>query len=278
MTSFREFEHARWQEAVETYAGFWAGLTRQAVPPLLDALRVTPESRLLDVSCGTGPVAAAAASVGASVAGVDFSSEMLSRARSLHPTLDFRLGDAEELDFPDESFDAVAINFGMLHFQHPERALVQACRVLRPGGRVAYTVWAPPDQSRAFEVVYGSIRDHGTLEVPLPPGPPFFRFSDPEESRRILRETGFREPRIESIPLTWRLPSKAVLLRAFEEGTARTGPTLLAQRSEDLVRIRNAIVERAAAYEIDGGLEVPMVAVLCQGRKESSPHREVRMS
>ncbi len=277
MTTFREFEHGRWQEAVETYAGCWAGLTRQTVPPLLDALRVNPESRLLDVSCGTGHVAAAAAAAGASVVGVDFSSEMLSGARRLHPTLDFRLGDAEELDFPDESFDAVAINFGMLHFQHPERALAEAHRVLRPGGRAAYTVWAPPDQSRAFEVVYGSIRDYGTLEVPLPPGPPFFRFSDPEESRRVLLETGFREPRIESIRLTWRLSSAAVLLRAFEEGTARTGPTLLAQAPADLVRIREAILERASAYEIDGGLEVPMVAVLCRGRKESSPG-EVRVS
>ena len=271
MTSFRDFEHGRWQEAVETYAGFWADLTRQTVAPLLDALHVTPETRLLDVSCGTGHVAAAAALRGASVVGVDFSSEMLSRARSLHPTLDFRLGDAEDPDFPDESFDAVAINFGMLHFQYPERALAQAFRVLRPDGRAAFTVWAAPDRSRAFEVVYGSIRDYGTLEVPLPPGPPFFRFSEPEESRRVLLETGFVEPRIESLPLIWRLPSAAVLLRAFEEGTARTGPTLLAQRPEDLVRIRTAILERASAYESDGGLEVPMVAVLCRGRKGSGP-------
>lgn len=271
MTTFRDFEHGRWQEAVETYAGFWASLTCQTVPPLLDNLEVSPGTRLLDVSCGTGIVSAAAASKGASVVGIDFSSGMLSRARRLHPGLDFRLGDAEDLDFPDRSFDTVAINFGMLHFQYPERALAQAHRVLRPGGRAAYTVWAPPDQSRAFEVVYGSIRDYGTLEVPLPSGPPFFRFGDPQESRRILLETGFLEPRIESLRLTWRLPSAAVLLRAFEEGTARTGPTLLAQRPEDLVRIRNAILERASAYEVDGGLEFPMVAVLCRGRKESGP-------
>ena len=114
-------------------------------------------------------------------------------------------------------------------------------------------------------------RDYGTLEVPLPPGPPFFRFSDPEESSRILLETGFQEPRIESLRLTWRVPSAPELLRAFEEGTARTGPTLLAQSPEDLARIRNAILERASAYGGDGGLEVPMVAVLCRGRKESGP-------
>ncbi len=166
MTSFRDFEHERWQEAVETYAGFWAGLTRQTVRPLLDALEISPETRLLDVSCGTGHVAAAAASMGASVVGIDFSSVMLSRARGLHPTLDFRLGDAEELEFPDESFDAVAVNFGMLHFQHPERALAQAHRVLRPGGRAAYTVWAPPDQSPGLR---SRLRLHPRLRHPGSP-------------------------------------------------------------------------------------------------------------
>ena len=53
------------------------------------------------------------------------------------------------------------------------------------------------------------------------------------------------------------------------EGTACTGATLLAQAPADLVPIHEAILERASAYEIDRGLEVPMVAVLCRGRKES---------
>ena len=67
---------------------------------------------------------------GARVTAVDFSSAMVELARSQNPGIEFREGDAEALPFPEGSFDAVVMNFGMLHLASPERAVSEALRVL----------------------------------------------------------------------------------------------------------------------------------------------------
>ena len=79
-----------------------------------------------------GDVAAAAAERGASVVGADFSAAVVAAATVRYPNVEFREADAEALPFPDASFDAVTINFGMNHFAGPDRASPRsaACYVL----------------------------------------------------------------------------------------------------------------------------------------------------
>jgi ubiquinone/menaquinone biosynthesis C-methylase UbiE len=137
--AFREFEHAGWEVNVAEYEDAFARLTRQAIGPLLEAVNARQGIRLLDVATGPGYVAAAAAARGARVTGIDFSAPMVARARDLNPAVEFQVGDAEALSFPDASFDAVVMNFGILHLARPERAMSEAARVLRPGGRFAFT-------------------------------------------------------------------------------------------------------------------------------------------
>lgn len=89
---------------------------------------------LLDIVSGPGYVSAAAAVRGAKTVGVDFSENMVTLSTRSYPELKFQVGDAEALPFEDERFDAVLINFGILHFPDADKALSEAYRVLRRGG------------------------------------------------------------------------------------------------------------------------------------------------
>jgi ubiquinone/menaquinone biosynthesis C-methylase UbiE len=265
--AFHAFERAGWESIPRTYQDAFGTLTTQAIEPLLDAARVGPGIGVLDVATGPGYVAAAAAGRGAAVVGVDFSAAMLAEARRQSPTVDFREGDAEALPFPDGSFDAVVMNFGLLHLGRPDEALAEAHRVLRPGGRLGFTVWAKPEEAVAFGIVLRAIERHGRLDVPLPPGPPFFRFSDPAESRRVLGELGFRSPDVVTIPQVWRLASPDALFLVMRDGTVRTAGLLRAQTPEAQEAIRADVREAARRYERADAVELPMPAVLASALK-----------
>lgn len=259
--AFHAFEHAGWERAAAHYAGTFGRLTSQAVEPLLDAARVRSGSRTLDVATGPGYVAAAAARRGARAIGIDFSAAMVADARRDHPEVEFRLGDAEALAEPDGAFDAVVMSFGLLHLARPEVAIAEAHRVLAPGGRFAFTVWAPPDRTRGFGILLEAIAQHGRTTVDLPEGPPFFRFGDPAESRRAL--AAFSDVEVATVPLVWQLEDPDALFAAGLDGGVRTAALLRAQTPEALAAIRRTArdaVERA-------NLALPMPVIVASGGK-----------
>ena len=264
---FWTFEHTAWERSARSYHNFWTRLTSQTIEPLLSAVQRGDTTRLLDVATGAGNLAQAAARRGARVIGIDFSTAMLAQARKQYPDVDFCEGDAEALPFADNSFDTVIINFGLLHFGNPEQALKEAYRVLRSGGRIGFTVWATPENAIGFQIMLQAIETHGDPSVPLPEGPPFFRFSDPTESERTLQAIGFTNPSITEVQQIWRLSSPDDLFIAFHEGTARTGGLLRAQSRVALDTIRAAVIKAASAYEKEGGVEIPMPAILTSTQK-----------
>jgi len=265
--AFHAFEHAGWQSAARGYDDAFGSLTRQAIGPLLDAAQLRPGARLLDVASGPGYVAAAAAERGARVTAVDFSAQMVKLARSQNPGVECHMGDAEKLEFPDGGFDAVVMNFGMLHLARPDRAVAEALRVLRPGGRYAFTVWAKPEDALGFAIVLDAIRRHGSPEVPLPPGPPFFRFSDAAECETVLKVAGFRSVDVRKITQVWRFSDPAMLFEAFLSGSVRTRALLQAQAAQALAAIRDAVGAAAAGFQDHGTVQIPMPAVLASAEK-----------
>ena len=93
---------------------------------------------------------------------------MIATAKRNYPNINFRHGDAENLAFKDASFDAVICAFGILHMPQPQKAVAEAFRVLKSGGRYAFTAWASADKNEFFEIVLPAIKTHANMDVPLP--------------------------------------------------------------------------------------------------------------
>ena len=265
--AFHAFEQAGWNRAAQPYADAFATLTPQTAGPLLEAAGVVAGTRLLDVASGPGFIAAAALARGAVATALDFSPAMIAEAARRHPGLVVQEGDASALPFPDASFDAVVMNFGMLHLARPDEAIAEARRVLRPGGRYAFTVWAAPTEAVAFGIVLRAIERLGNKDVPLPEGPPFFRFSSPDESRQTLEAAGFTDVGVRTVPLIWRVAKADDVFEALAKGGVRTAAVLHAQTPAALDAVREAVRADIEAYAHGNGIEVPMPAILSVATK-----------
>ena len=264
---FREFERAGWEGVPAGYHQAWGSLTTQASGALLDAVGVKKGTNFLDIASGPGYVAAAASKRGAVAVGVDFSSAMVAVAQKLHPSVEFRQGDAEALPFDNGLFDAAVMNFGLLHLGNPDLAIIEAYRVLDSDGRFAFTVWAKPEETMGFGIVLRAVEQYGETNVPLPPGPPFFRFSEPSEAKRSLEAAGFKSPRVKKVNQLWRLLSRDGLFEAMKDTTVRTAGLLRAQKGEVLNKIRDAIRKETERYTKGDIVELPMPAMLASARK-----------
>ena len=109
--------------------------------------------RVLDVACGTGVLArevAGRVSPGGYVAGLDPNPGMLAVAEELAPAIDWKQGVAEDLPFPDESFNTVVSQFGLMFFSDRHQAISEMLRVLIPGGRMVVAVWDSLENTPAY--------------------------------------------------------------------------------------------------------------------------------
>jgi SAM-dependent methyltransferase len=132
-----------------------------------DAAGIGDGTSLLDLGCGDGAFCAFAARRGAIVHGVDADPDAIAQALDAVPGADFRLGMMESLPWAAGSFDVVAAFNAVQYALDPDLALVEAARVVRPGGRIAVCKWGPPDGNEFFAFL-GAIGAGGVRGDRLP--------------------------------------------------------------------------------------------------------------
>lgn len=267
--SFREFERAGWEDTgvVANYHEHLSSVTTQSVDALLDAAGIRNGARVLDVATGAGYIAGVATQRGADAIGIDFSAAQVRMAREQYPDVQFEQADAEALPFKSESFDAVVNGFGMCHVPNPDVALREAFRVLKRGGRVAFTVWDTPEHAVVFGALYAAVRAHGSLDVDLPAGPNFFLFSEPEHSTRALLSAGFVSPSCRQVPQVWCISDPDEVFRVIAEGSVRAAAMLRAQSPSVRQAIKAALRDTVAAHKHGDWFELPMPAALATAVK-----------
>ena len=271
MDRFTKFEHEGWQRVADKYDSTWSSSTRQFIEPLLDAANVSAKMSILDVGCGPGYVSAAAAERGASPIGLDFSKEMIAIAKRMFPRIEFREGDAQNLPFGDRTFDRVVASFALLHLANPERAMTEAARVLKPGGRFGFTTWAKISENPFSKLMDDAIQAHANLDVDLPAGPPSYLFENEEEFRKALERAGFDggSMSFKRHCIEWNVPSARFIFDAELNAGVRTAGFLARQTPEVLRKIQTTIEKAVQPYAKGNGFAIPKTAYIVAASKNN---------
>ena len=256
---FAEREKEGWAnpEITEAYVQGFGPVVDKAGQCQLSVIE--PKSKVLDLCCGQGTLTSALVDQGHNVTGLDFSSEMLDRAKSKVPGAILVLGDAQDLPFEDDSFDAVICNFGMMHIPDQPKALSEVARVLKPGGIFSMASWMGPEAGGVFQLVFGAARANMPEGITPPPQPDFFVYGRPDDSAELFRSNGLSIDDHQVLPLRWKLASPSELFEIFLNGTVGARVTLMAMGEEARGRVAASIEESVASNYSDGvGYSVPV--------------------
>jgi SAM-dependent methyltransferase len=179
---------------------------------ILKALALTSDSSLLDVGCGAGLFCHLATEKKASVMGLDASNALLDLARKRTPHAGFFEGEMEELPFVDQTFDFVTALNSLQHTNNPLRVLIEARRVLRPGGRLAIAAWARPEHCH----VTGFFQALDLLlPVTSPDTPAAFSFSAEGAMAKLVARAGFAKLLETNAIASWNYPDEETALRGL---------------------------------------------------------------
>jgi len=259
MDDFSKLEHDGWDRVAHKYNDVWSHLTRQFIEPLLDAADVKARMKVLDVACGPGYVSKSISLRDAESIGLDFSENMIKFAKQFYPDLKFEEGDAQQLAFPDEAFDRVVMNFGILHLPEPDKAISEAFRVLKHGGKYGFTSWGGINESATVKVFESVVEKYADQNVPMPEAPAYDMFADAILCKDYLKKAGFDVSNFQFQPLLvkWLVPNAHFYFDAQLNAGVRRAAFLNQQSSDVLEKIEHRLTKELEQFSTANGLALP---------------------
>jgi SAM-dependent methyltransferase len=196
----------------EKHNSYMWDATRQVGEWLVEHVEPQPGQTILDIAAGPGNSGfAAAAVVGDSgrVISTDFAEAMVTAAEHTAKQLgvtnvEFKTMDAEKMDLADDSVDGIICRWGFMLMLDPDAALRETRRVLRPGGKLAFSVWGGPAQNPWVTLMGMVLTQRGTPPQNDPFGPGgMFSMADHDKIRTMVTDAGYENVAIEEMPLAW---------------------------------------------------------------------------
>jgi len=265
-SEFEKMEREGWGDPAiaKGYANGFEVATRVVARRLSDAVMANSETKVLDLCTGHGVVAVELLSRGASVTGLDFSAAMISLAQAAAPGAHFVQGDAMAMDFADSSFDAVTIGFGVPHFPDPALGLAEAARVLKPGGRIAFSIWRGKGSNGAFGWLFDAVGLLGDPSVTLPTGPDAHILVDSAIAKPMVANAGFVDVQLSNVATELGVQAPESLFDAFDRGAVRAASLLGGQPTaqRDAIRADLAARTRSDGIKHEEGYLVPAPSVI----------------
>jgi SAM-dependent methyltransferase len=228
-----------------------------------------PGDTVLELAAGLGDTGLRAAHlVGRSgrVVITDFAPEMIAAARRRAEEIgvenaEFRTLDAERMDLETNSVDGVLCRWGYMLMLDPAAAFAETRRVLRPRGRLAFSVWAARERNPALSLAGAVLGELGHIPLPDPEAPGPFFMADTGRIRELVMGAGFAEPTIEEISFRRQFVDQDAYWRFLIETSATTSPVLRSLTPEAQDTVRERVHEMARPLHSGEGYHFPSVCL-----------------
>ncbi len=267
-------EHRRasaehWDEAAAGWARRQEAMRAFGAPVsswMVDAIHPQPGHRVLDLAAGigeTGFLAAGLVQPGGSVITSDQAEAMLDGARVRAEELglanvEFKLINAEWIDLPVASVDAVLCRWGFMLMTDPGAAFSETRRVLRPGGRLALAVWDEPARNPWLALPAAVFVERGLIPAPVPEAPGPLALGDRARLHELLDAAGFEDIEIDAVALEQRHPSFAAFWDQQLDLSRTFHDAVMSLPTAESDVLRHELERRLSAFvDPDGVLVLP---------------------
>ena len=244
-------------------------VSRRVSEWMIRRLDPQPGDTVLELAAGlgdTGFMAARLVGESGRVIITDFAPEMVAGARRRAEEIgvknaEFRVLDAEQMDLEMDSVDGVLCRWAYMLTTDPATAFAETRRVLRPGGRLAFSVWASRERNPALSLVGRVLELQGHIPPPEPEAPGAFAMADPERTRELVVRAGFAEPEIEEVSFRFSFVNQEAFWRYLTETSASASPVLRSLPTTAQEAVREQVHEAARPFHSGEGYAFPAVCL-----------------